>query len=464
MNLPLDDHAAMYISASGSRVHPPCIGLIQRFDQPIPRETIMEHIRTLTSNPLGVGRRVVRPTVPGARARWAPAPEIPEWAVHIDYEPHSPEALAALLDEQISAQPDPLRNHGWRYTAVATEDGGMIIVNWINHALGDARTIIGTVFAPRDDGKQPPVAVAAPAATAPRRSLATEEVLDLAQRLRTGAQGTVRLAREAAVASRRRSQRGEQLSMLTPTVQALRRRRPQVGALSSRRVTALARLPYANWRAVAGEYGGSSNTLFVAMNANLIRQARLARGEELDRPLRILMPIDIRGFLESIDRAPGPSANTVISSVLEFDAGAEIRADLTAVRAATKRAIESAVVGVMERKSSSHRPAGIVDAMDLLPKPLTHRLAALVQSDYDGVASNIGPVPEHTGILGPYMASDMFLVATPMRTDLTGVFGHHDGRATISFVADPARLGPAGTLRERVDAELRAWGLEGEIF
>ena len=273
-------------------LHPPCLGLVQRFDTVIPRETLHAHARDLVSNPLGMGRRVVRAAVPGARPRWAPANDVPPWAFRVRDEPVSDAELAEIIDDEISQQPDPLRNHGWRFLAVPTEDGGMIVINWTNHAFGDARSMLNSVFAPRD-------AWASESATdgPDQRPAAFEEFNDVAVRLRSGVRGSLRLGREAAVALWKPARRGDELTLLKPTVEALRRRRSRVGALSSRRVIALARVAHQDWKDVAAAHGGSSNTLFLAMLGNLVRMSRRARGEVNDRELRLLLPIDLSPFL-----------------------------------------------------------------------------------------------------------------------------------------------------------------------
>ncbi len=457
MNVPLDDHAAMYITASRSRLHPPCLGLIQHFDTVIPRETFDAHARDLVANPLGMGRRVVRASVPGARPRWTPATKVPAWAFRVREEPVSDAELAELIDDEISQQPDPLRNHGWRFLAVPTADGGMMVINWTNHAFGDARSMLQSVFAPREvwtseSGTESPA----------QRPAALEEFNDVAARLRSGVSGSLRLGREAAVALWKPARRGEELTLLKPTVEALRRRRSHVGALSSRRVISLARVTHQDWKNVAGSHGGSSNTLFLAMLGNLVRMSRRARGEVNDRDLRLLLPIDIGPFLSQLGLSlPGRTTSTIIASVVELDAGAPRHGDLSDVRAATKVAVETAVANV---HAFSNRPHGMVDAMQLLPSSIAHRFALRVQSDVDGVASNVGPMPRHIGVIGDHVATDMFLVATPSRTDISGTFGRHGDTSTLSFVADPALLGPAGTLRERVAAEFDAWGVRAEFL
>jgi hypothetical protein len=201
------------------------------------------------------------------------------------------------------------------------------------------------------------------------------------------------------------------------------------------------------------------------MLANLMRVARQARGEAMDQPLRLLLPIDISPFLEQLGMGGGiadRTGNTVIASVVNLPGGAPVHGDISDVRAATKLAIETAVAQLSATPSA--RLPGLIDAMHLLPNAITHRIAIRVQADVDGVASNVGPLAEYLGVIGPHVARDIFVVATPMRTDITGTFGRHGETSALSFVADPARLGPAGTLRERVATELRAWGLTAEFL
>jgi hypothetical protein len=450
-SVPLDHHAAMYISASRSAIHPPCLGLLQRFDTVIPRETLIKHCEDLVANPLGMGRRVVRSAVPGARDRWEPCRELPEWALRILREPVAYEDLQELIDDEISQQPDPLRNHGWRFTAVPTTDGGMLVINWTNHAYGDARSMIRSVFAPRDVWMADASAEPAPARTV------LDDIADLRARLRTGLRGAAELARDVAAGPLGREREREQLRLLRPAVDALRSGRRPVGGMSSRRVVAMARVRHDHWREVANANNGSSNTLFLAMLGNLIRVSRRARGEADDRMLRLLMPVDIKDFVPPEMEA----TNTIVASVIPFEPGAPRYGDLTDVREATKIAIETAVSE--HQLKAPNLPHGVIDAMHLLPNSITHRIAARVQASVDGVASNVGPIPEHIGRIGEHMASDMFLIATPSRTDVTGTFGRNGETSTLAFVADPALIGPAGSLRDRVAAEFAAWGITAEF-
>ncbi|WP_210493616.1 hypothetical protein [Patulibacter sp. SYSU D01012] len=447
MKIPLDDHAAMYVTATRTRRHRPCIGLVRHFDEPVGAEALLRWATDLARNPHGFGRRVVRPRVPGARLRWQPAPDLPP--MRYEPEPLGAGQLAALLEDEVSSQPDPAATAGWRVAAARTEGGGSIVSLWVNHAYGDARAILSTAFdAPR---------AAPPSAPAPRwRTGTVDELADVAVRVRSGVGGSVRLGREAAVAWRRRDAAGE-LRRLGPTLSALRTRDHGVGWRSPRRTLALARIPVATWEEAARDHGGSANALLLAVVANLLRDARRARGEELDRPLRLLMPVDLRGA-----GGGDVTANAVAGALVELPGGPPAHGRLDDVRAASKAAIRAATAGARDRPAAAG-PAGLVDAMRLLPDALTHRMAVLAQAA-DGVASNVGPIPGAVGRLGPHRARSSFLLGGPMMTDLTVCLGREGDDVTLGVVADAGRLGPGGTLPARVRGELAGWGLSPVVW
>jgi hypothetical protein len=462
---PLDDHSEMYVSASRSRIHPPCLGLLRMFDSEITADELAEHTFALAQNPLGLGRRVERPTLPGARARWVPSPVPP--SIRMETAPHTPEQLSRLVDEVISARPDPARDSGWRMVSAATEDGGTMVITWMNHAFGDARSLFELILGDHAENAGERLADASEAGitvgSRPRWASTRDELGDLADRVRTGIAGSARLGRDA-VLSPLGSKSRDELKLLGPAVSALKPRPRSVGALSSRRTAAMVRCDYAGWRSAAREHGGSSNTLFIAMLANLLRGAKRARGEQHNPKLRILLPVDISQALDAMGVAPEDRPhNTVIASLVELG-GDPYYGDLTEVRDAIKLGIDTALEGASVSAHAT-RPAGMVDAMNLLPNAITHRIAARVQTGFDGVASNVGPM-HHQAAAGVvhHQASEMYLLAAPMRTDITGTFGHANGKLTMSFMADPARLGPGGVLTNRVAEELGRWEVTGDVW
>lgn len=462
---PLDDHSEMYVSASRSRIHPPCLGLLRMFDSEITADELAQHTLALAQNPLGLGRRVERPTLPGARARWVPSPIPP--SIRMETAPHTPAQLSRFVDEVISVRPDPARDSGWRMVSAATEDGGTMVITWMNHAFGDARNLFELILgeSSANVGELLPDDSDTGTNVGARRRWAStrDELGDLADRIRTGVAGSARLGREA-VMSPLGSQSRDELTLLAPAVAAMKRRPRSVGALSSRRTAAMVRCDYEEWRTAAREHGGSSNTLFIAVLANLLRGAKRARGEQHNPTLRILLPVDISQALNEMGVAPEDRPNnTVIPSLVELG-GDPYYGDLTEVRDMIKLGIDTALEGASVSANAT-RPTGMVDAMSLLPNAITHRIAARAQTGFDGVASNVGPMHHQAaaGVLH-HQTTEMYLLAAPMRTDITGTFGHANGKLTMSFMADPSRLGPGGMFADRVAEELERWEVNSDVW
>jgi hypothetical protein len=437
----------MYVAASRRR-HLPCVGVVRRFDERIDSETLAAYAALLATNPQGFGRRVVRARVPGARARWEPASVLPP--LRIETEPLGSADIADLLDEEVSTQPDPSGDPGWRLTAVSDSQGGTIVLTWLHHAYGDGRGILETAFAPS----------AVPTVSLPAVAAGTmQELGDVVARLRRGVIGGARLGREAASVRWREPQ--SDFARLRPALTALRTRDRSVGARSQRRVVALARIDSQAWEEAAAARGGSGNALLLAVLANLLRMARQSRGEAHERPLRLLLPFDTRLRANGGGGRQEVSANAAGAAVVVLPGGSPAYGRLDEVRAATREALRRATAAM--HATSAAGPPGVVDAMQLLPSAVTHRLASRVQGQADGVASNVGPIPAHVADLGPYNAREVFLLAGPMLTDLTVCLGHDREQVALGVVADPARLGPAGGLRERVAEELAGWELGADV-
>jgi hypothetical protein len=463
---PLDDHSEMYVTVSRSKIHPPCYGLVRLFDTEITADEFAEHTLALAHNPHGLGRRVEKPRLPGARARWVPSPIPP--SIRMETEPHDPAQLSRLIDAVASQRPDPARDAGWRHVSAATDDGGTMVITWMNHAFGDARSLFHTILGDHADVRgmnavMEQVGSPSDAIERPLWSSTRDELGDVMSRVRRGLQGSARLGRDVMLSPLGTGRR-EELALLGPAARAMRPRPRSVGTLSSRRTATMARIDHDLWRRTARAHGGSSNTLFIAILANLLRQARRARGEApLDR-LRILMPVDIAMALDAmnvpIEERP---TTTVIASLIDLP-GDLYYGDLGLVKDSIKQAIDTAIADASATGNST-RPAGIVDAMSLMPNAITHRIAARVQTGFDGVASNVGEmfIQEKAGI-AEHTPTEMYMLAAPMRTDISGVFAFYDGTLTLSFMADPSKLGPGGAFADRVATELERWDVTGDVW
>lgn len=204
--------------------------------------------------------------------------------------------------------------------------------------------------------------------------------------------------------------------------------------------------------------GGSGNSLLIAVLANLLRGARRHRGEEWHGPLRIMLPIDLRR--RQARKGMDVTANAVTAAVVGLDGAEQQHGRLDDVRRAVRIALGSAA-SASDRWSAA--TSGVmVDALRLLPVRISHRLAVWGQCA-EGVASNIGAIPTNVGQIDGHRASRVYLLGSPMMTDLTVCLRHVGDELTLGFVADAGRLGPGGTLPERVAAELDAWGVPARV-
>jgi uncharacterized membrane-anchored protein len=102
--------------------------------------------------------------------------------------------------------------------------------------------------------------------------------------------------------------------------------------------------------------------------------------------------------------------------------------------------------------------------MRLLPEAVTLRFARRAAEQFDGVASNVGAVPERMLRLGPHRASDLAMLGFPIGNELLLGLSRYDGRLSISAITDPVRLGPAADLREWLATELEAWGITDVVW
>ncbi|MGW0245580.1 hypothetical protein ACWDYH_02965 [Nocardia goodfellowii] len=108
-----------------------------------------------------LGRRVIRPRVPGARRAWRSTTR----ACPLDYA-MTPIPAAALLDwaDAQGSGLDPEFGPGWRLSAAALDDGGTVVSLTCSHALADGRGLVHAVNAalatistvvPSDPGSDP---------------------------------------------------------------------------------------------------------------------------------------------------------------------------------------------------------------------------------------------------------------------------------------------------------------------
>jgi diacylglycerol O-acyltransferase len=446
MNIALVEFGSLMLHASRRSTVLPNMGLVLRFPEGLTAEELETEARRLAS-PYGLGRRLAPPRVPGARPRWVPAPEPPPVALAPPRE--DARSLERWLADELSVRHDPQDDAGWRLAATRDAHGATVVALTLNHLFGTGRdlatTLYGGELVEHSNGDEaPPYDV-------------TRELLDVGSRFGRGTLGVLRLGRDVALAPMRRDPYGS-LADLRKPVAALRDRDPSRGRPSARRVGAVLRVDAAAWAKAAKRNGGTRTALQVAVAANLLRGARRARGGATERALRLIVPVDLADRSETPQAAAtvGPIRLTSASVVLA--GGAPQHGDLAPVRAELQRAIDDSVRQI---KATGRVPVapGVVDALKLLPDAVTARVMFGVHAGYDGAVSNVGALPPGIRRIGEHVASDAFLMAFPLGSDLALAFGRQDGDVTLGAVADPSRLGGGPPLQERLAEELAAWDL-----
>jgi len=451
--IPLVDWGSLVLRAG--RIGPvlPHIAWLLRFPDEIPREELEEEARRLAATPYGFGRRVAPARVPGGRPRWCPTCEPPP-VVLAKTPVTGPTELAAWLDRQLGVPLDPEHDAGWRLAATPTDGGGTAVLVVCHHLFGTGRGIIGALYG--DGDQDPTLGTTETPFTSASTFTVWEEARGVGERVRLGLRGAAHLPGEvpSALRARRRGRPQPGPASLKAPRGRDRTRRPP----SNLRVAAIASMDAATWDDAAARWGGSGNTLLAAVSVNLLRRARVARGGPTERTLQLLLPVDLhdRDLADTVARSSGPGAQMTTAAVL-LPGGPPAHGDLGEMRARMKAAFiaDSGTAPVV-------RGAG--DAMRLLPEALTFRAAARAAQQFDGCASNVGPIPERMVSLGPHHAQDAAMLGFPIGNEALTVLIRYRERAMVSVVTDPLRLGPAADLRAWLAAELDAWDLTDVVW
>ncbi|MFC3960438.1 hypothetical protein [Nocardia jiangsuensis] len=200
------------------------------------------------------------------------------------------------------------------------------------------------------------------------------------------------------------------------------------GGTGNATVTLVAQSPSETWDSIATNSGGTPNSLFVAVIAHTLWEL----GYQPDE-LTASLPVDTRAE----PRVDNDLAVTAVR-ITRSDTPKELR--------------EKARAAYEYRMTS---PAGIPEEiLQVIPDRLAHTLAAGA-GERDILCSNIGPLPDSIGALGPSRCTGMAARAIHPglrrdrlpRTRLAGYLCHLDGEYTLALVS----LEP-----ERSRAELRA--------
>ncbi|MGY4103021.1 hypothetical protein ACW2Q0_26200 [Nocardia sp. R16R-3T] len=374
-----------------------------------------------------LGRRVIRPRVPGARRGW--------WANTRAYPLAFTEGTIATgellewADEQ-GASLDPEYGPGWRLSSAALADGGSIVSLTCSHVLADGRALV----------------------------LAVDDALGGTSLTSTAGEADRADARVDTTLARRStsewSDAWRQWSVVVGgTVRALRRGIPQrpARAIPDRAYAGSARgqmtrgvvlqCPAADWDAVAAEQDGTANILFIALIAKILWASGFPGAT-----IHASLPVDTRDE----PRVDNDLAMTEIT-IERTDTPATIR--------------EKARIAYERRMSS---PCGIPEELlQVLPDRWAYALSKGA-GERDILCSNIGTLPDSLRTLGPHRCTGVAaraihpgLTANRLpRTRLSGYLCRIADTYTIAVVSlDPERVDTAETLRALVHETATALGL-----
>lgn len=432
----------------------PNMGVFQHFAEPLSPADLNAEAARIARNPYGLGRMLEKPIVHGARPLWRAHPQPPEVEIAAPIE--TPQEIAAWTADVVSRRLDPMHGAGWQIAA-APSNGGMFVIITMNHLYGTGKDIVSAVWGPEAYGSIEHVDGFDDFFHHDVRA----ELADLANRVWLGVRGVGSLGtklfnRNGANGSAAPSKN------LRSRLEDFFDQDPSRGNPSARRVVASAAVKADDWDAAAVENRGSRVALLTAVTANLVREARRARGGDAHRPLRIIIPVDLA------DRSSGERADSALgeieltSATVMLPGGAAQHKDLKFERDVCRQAFAESRAEVARTGRIPVAP-GMVDAMRLLPDSVTTRAVMKVHARYDGGASSMGQVPPTMGRIGDKRAAEFSLLAFPMGADISVTMSECEGSLGLGVIADPSRLGAGPRLSERLAAELESWGLKASV-
>lgn len=422
---PTDEMLHASASALGSaRV----IQMLWRFPRPVPAEALEAEWRRLDRGRLS--RRAASAGVPGARRKWAAADNAEP--------PHiSPRSLGDgdagdWIDEQVRVPLPAGSGRLWRLAA-ARYEGGTLVSLTVPHFRCDGLGLLDAIGAgPGDAG--------------PRRSpLAALRDTDIGDAAVQSAGALAGLGATLASPHRRRRLRTAMHGPAGPAAGAAGESRPRFFT------SVIVDVDAHSVQERAAARGGTVNSLFVQIAANLVR-ARVPDGSRAGVDVGI--PVSLRDPAGDDGRA-----NALVVVPLTVPGGAVTHGDLRPVRLATKALL---------RETGRHSATLVPEPLwHLLPARLAGALKAPGAQQAHVVASNFGTVPDTAACLGGIPAEAVALRTmnvpglVPERARLRAslVLLRYGDRMTLTVTGMPDCFGDAASLGRLVGEELAAWGL-----
>jgi diacylglycerol O-acyltransferase / wax synthase len=433
------------------------IQLLWRFPGPVATGALEAEWRRLDRGRLS--RQVASPRVPGSRRKWVHADNVE--ALRVDSRPLTGETATDWIDEQVRAPLPTMSGKLWRLAAAPYADGTLVSLT-VPHFRCDGLGLFGAVGEAADAPARPvrPPAPQEPHAPRPPRTpRAAACSSDLADATAQIARALAALAGTLASPSRRRALRSA-ISNATRPVRQPPAPQPAAGRTAGSAApdsrprfftSIIVDLDARSWEERAAANGGTINSLFVQIAANLVR-ARVPRDPLAD--IEVGIPVSLRGLVGD------ERANALVVVPLVAPGGTVAHGDLRPVRLAARELLQN---------TGTH-------SATLVPEPLWHllptRWASVLKApgaqQTDVVASNFGSVPaavaRFAGAAGVVALRTMNvpgLVPDRARLRASLVLLRSGDLMTMTVTGMPDYFGDARSLSDVVSAELAAWGLTG---
>ncbi|MFC8453795.1 hypothetical protein [Kitasatospora sp. NPDC057223] len=418
----------MLYAAAGALGSSRVIQVLWRFPEPVSTAALEAEWHRLDRSRLS--RRADGPAVPGARRRWVPANN--EEPLFADRRPLTGQGAMAWIDAQVRVPLPAGSDALWRLAA-APYQGGSLLSLTVPHFRCDG---LGAFEA---------IASRSSVSGIGRRSAGGDLGGDLADALGQAARAVTGSARWAARLLVRPPERARLAA-------ALRGGRAPAPAGSAPRFfsSAIFDVDAALWEERARAHGGTVNSLFVEIAANLVRTAV---PRERTAAVDVGVPMSLRRG------AADGRANALVVVPLTLPGGARRDGGLHGTRRATKDLL---------RQSGAHSSTLVPEPLwHLLPARYADRLKAPGAQQTDVVASNFGQVPDAVARFAGRTADSVALRTmnvpglVPERARLRASLCllRTGGRMTVTATGIPDHFGDGPSLHRLVAEEFAAWGL-----
>jgi hypothetical protein len=373
-----------------------------------------------------LSRRAARADVPGARRKWLPSTNAEP--PHDDGRPLADDRVLDWLDRQVRVPLPAGSDALWRLAAVPYRGGSLVSLT-VPHFRSDGLGVFAAL------GSRTPRSVP--------RTGRSDDAVDAVRQVTRAIGGTARWLADPA----RRTRIG-----------AVRRaanniHNGQSGFAEPRFfVSAGYELDAGEWQRCAENNGGTTNSLFVEIAANLVRAGVVADRATID----VGIPVSLRH-----GDADG-RANALVVVPLAVPAGDPQHVDLTRTRQDTKALLE---------RTGADSATLVPEALwHLLPRRWADRLKAPGAQQTDVVASNFGAVPTDVVRFAGLRADSVALrtmnvpglVPGKARLRASLCLLRVANRLTVTATGMPDDFGDAESFGRLVADEFAAWGLRAQ--